>query len=305
VVVLLGNHEAMNLIGELRDVSYQTYETFAAEDAAQLQDEAYRAHLSCLEARAAATGQPAPVADEAFKADWLLTHPLGFEEYTVSMAPDGVYGRWLRTLPVAVQIGDLLLVHGGLSPGLEPSGIDALNRAVHDELALADRARAVLAEQGLVRATASVRETAAVLAAEIEHLNALRPAERDREWVQRASELQDLTGWGSWLLVREDGPLWFRGATEWDEAARTGEVAAMLDALGVRRMITGQSSDDRRITTRFNGRVVLVSTGMSDDPWEHRVPGYLEILGDTLTAVTLEGRTTLIGAPAGAAASAG
>lgn len=293
VVVLLGNHEAMSILGELRDVSYMAYETFADEGSARRQDEAYRAHVEWLQSRAEALGQPAPEIDEQIKADWLAAHPLGFQEYVASMGPEGAYGRWLRSLPVAVRVDDLVMIHGGVSPAMQGLDLEAINRSVHDEIAAFDGYRARMVELGMVVPHTSARDMATTLVAEIEHLNSLDPARRDRERALQAAELQDMTGWGSWSLLDEDGPLWFRGASRWDEGARGEQMASLVDGLGAARMITGQSADDNRIGLRFGGRVALVSTGMSDDPWERREPGYLEISDGTLTAVTLKGRTVL------------
>lgn len=50
--------------------------------------------------------------------------------------PRSEVGRWLRTRPAMVRLGDVLFVHGGLSPALLERRLTlaALNRAVRDEL---------------------------------------------------------------------------------------------------------------------------------------------------------------------------
>ncbi|MCU0866514.1 MAG: metallophosphoesterase [Planctomycetes bacterium] len=52
-------------------------------------------------------------------------------------ARDTVLGQWLRTRPVALQLGDELFVHGGMSPAVVAAGlqIERLNAALHTALA--------------------------------------------------------------------------------------------------------------------------------------------------------------------------
>lgn len=63
---------------------------------------------------------------------WEAAHPPGVLAYREALAPDGVYGRWLRTLPVAVRIGDVIFVHGGLAPGSTDLG--EVNESVRREI---------------------------------------------------------------------------------------------------------------------------------------------------------------------------
>lgn len=50
--------------------------------------------------------------------------------------PDSEQGRWLRSLPVLLRIGDVLFVHGGVSPAFAASHTDlkAVNREARTEL---------------------------------------------------------------------------------------------------------------------------------------------------------------------------
>ncbi len=89
VHVLVGNHESMNLVGDLRYVSPGDYAQFGAEPR------------------------------DGF--------PAGFFERRAALAPDGAYGRWLMTLPFALVINDTLFVHGGLSSRAESLSLDEIN----------------------------------------------------------------------------------------------------------------------------------------------------------------------------------
>lgn len=65
VVVLLGNHEVMNLLGEFRDVAPGAYDAFADERSDERRARAHGAYASLMAARAAALGVALPVQDEA------------------------------------------------------------------------------------------------------------------------------------------------------------------------------------------------------------------------------------------------
>jgi hypothetical protein len=295
VIVLLGNHEAMNIIGLTRGVNYQTYETFAGEDSKQKQIDAYHAHAHWLQARAEATGVEPPEIDEQHRSEWMAVHPPGHAEYLESMGPNGRYGAWLRTLPAAVRIGDAVFIHGGISPALKGSDVDAVNAKVAEEIRLFDSFRAKMVEEDMIPPGASARDMAEVIKAEIEFLNAQDARERDPARVQRAIELDDFQQWGTWYLVREDGPMWFTGASKWDAHEHGGEMVELLDSIGASSMITGQSAgSSHTIEARFDGRVLLTSVGMSDDPWVKHEPACLEISDDSLTVVTARGRQALL-----------
>ena len=118
--VLLGNHEAMNLMAETRDVTPEIFASFAGDDAADRRDLAYRDYVGWIEARTEALGRP--VANTQSRDRWIGAHPLGFLEYMEALGPDGPYGTWLRSKPIVAQIGDTIFLHGGLDPSLAARG---------------------------------------------------------------------------------------------------------------------------------------------------------------------------------------
>jgi len=73
--------------------------------------------------------------------DWRYVHPGeikafgGRAAYRRAMGPKGKYGRWLRTLNTAIRINDVLFCHAGLTPSYADRSLDAINKAVRDELA--------------------------------------------------------------------------------------------------------------------------------------------------------------------------
>ena len=296
VIVLLGNHEALNILGMRGSVNYETYQTFADENSAARQAEACEAHVGWLNDRAKALKSDPKEYGEQDRADWLAAHPPGYVEYVEAMGPDGRYGSWLRKQPAVVEIDGRLFIHGGISPALKSQDVDAINRKVAEEIELLSGYYSVMLEQGMIDQLATAEDMSRVIGNEIKFLNSQSPRKLDKKRVELVTGLQDFRHqWGKWYLVRQDGPVWFKGATEWDEAENGAEMAEMLDAIGVSTMITGQSAGGRgKIEARFEGRVLLTSVGMSDEPWVKRQPECLEIADDDFNIVSPKGRQVLL-----------
>lgn len=288
VVVLMGNHELLNIFGELQGVDYAAYQHFAGPDAELQQQRAWEGVAEWRRGRAEATGAELS-ADEAAKAEWLAAHPPGWVEYAMSMRPEGLYGRWLRTLPAAFELGGQLFVHAGFSPEMRGVEVAEVNRRAADEIATFDAYRARMAADGLGLPFSSARELVDVIAGEIAYLNGLDGARqrRAKNRLEAVNELHPLTGMGGWSVLAETGPLFFKGATAWDDNDRGAEMAAILDEAGARRMFVGHASGpDKHIHSRFGGRVVIASTELSDDPWGTNKPAALEIVDGQTFVVT-------------------
>lgn len=115
---LLGNHEAMNVRGDLRYVSEGEFAAFADRRSPALRDRYYRAWLETL-AKADPEGTAALPADH--RQAWDLEHPLGWVEHRLAWDPrwdpDGELFRWALGTAVAIRINDLVFVHGGIGAG--------------------------------------------------------------------------------------------------------------------------------------------------------------------------------------------
>lgn len=298
VVVLMGNHEVMNILRESKYVNYMAYQDFAGPDSKARQDDLYARHVACRQSRAEALGLDPFEPNEQYRAEFVATHPLGWVEYFESMRPEGTYGRWLRSLPVAHQIDDLLFIHAGVSPKMRESDLQAINRGAAAEIANFDGYSELMVANNMCQPTASVREMAELVAQEIEYVNSLPKKQRtdDNPRVAQMLELQQLTKLGSWSVLTVDGPLWFRGVTMWNENDKAAEMKTILDSLGVRRMITGQGLDEERvITARFDNRVLLTSVDLADGPYGGGgKPAALEIDEGVYSVVSLDARDVLI-----------
>jgi hypothetical protein len=301
VIALLGNHEVMNLLGELRDVTPEICETFVDAQSESRRERAWQQYAR-LVARRARTGGELPKAYQRTREDWMAAWPPGCLEYYAALGPRGRYGRWLRTLPVAAVVDGTLFMHAGPPPDIEAASVAAINTRVAEEIARADAfaSRVVRAELGLPFfmlqdlvevahdqvSTANARiDTAA------ERGERLSPKDFDLDLLREAEEMLRVHRW--WALAGQ-GPLWFRGYASWDDEALSAATTALFDRLGVRRLVVGHSvMRDARIRVRLNARVFLIDTGMLATEYRGR-PSALELRGAHATAVYLDGRDELV-----------
>jgi hypothetical protein len=132
VHALLGNHEVMNVLGDLRYVNAEEYAAFRTPDSEQLRDRFVRSATDRARARAREAGQPF---DEAAQRAKLLEQaPPGFVERTQAFSADGTYGRWLRQRPVVAKVNGVAFLHGGLTPEVAALGCEEINARVRQEL---------------------------------------------------------------------------------------------------------------------------------------------------------------------------
>lgn len=132
VIVLLGNHEAMNLTGDLRYVTPGEFAAFATPQSAAVRDTYYAANKARLEA-ADPSLSPAAIRDKFIKAT-----PLGWVEHQKAWGSTGDLGRWARSNPAMVKLNGTLFVHGGISAELSKIQLDEVNRKVAAAMAKGD-----------------------------------------------------------------------------------------------------------------------------------------------------------------------
>jgi len=132
VIVVLGNHEAMNLIGDNRYTTPGEYAAFVDDRSVARRERLYGSIRKQLEA-AEPGKRPSQVRDE-----WLARTPLGWIEHKAAWSPSGELGRWATRNPAIAKVGDTLFVHGGISAEYAKSSIDAVNRRVAAAMASAD-----------------------------------------------------------------------------------------------------------------------------------------------------------------------
>ncbi len=136
VVVILGNHEAMNLTGDYRYTTAGEYAAFVDDRSVARRERLYVSIRKQLEAAARATN-PNALPSEV-REQWLARTPLGWAEHRLAWGPRGNLGRWATGNPAVVRIGDTLFVHGGLSAEYSKIPIEEINRRVAAAMAAGD-----------------------------------------------------------------------------------------------------------------------------------------------------------------------
>jgi hypothetical protein len=132
VHALLGNHEVMNMLGDLRYVNPEEYALFRTPRSEDLRQRFYESALRRARDAAKSAGQE--LDEGAFRAKFLEEAPLGFVERTQAFSADGEYGRWLRERPVVAKVNRVVFLHGGLTPETAALGCAGINKEVHREL---------------------------------------------------------------------------------------------------------------------------------------------------------------------------
>jgi hypothetical protein len=109
---LIGNHEAMNVYGDLRYVHEGEYTAFVTRQSDNLRDRWFELYLQGLEQNDPERFAALP---DDFRERWNMEYPLGWVEHRQAWNPDGEYGKWVLQNKVAVRINDVVFVHGGIS----------------------------------------------------------------------------------------------------------------------------------------------------------------------------------------------
>jgi len=302
VIVLLGNHEAMNLMANLRDVNPELLASFEAPGSATRRDEAYEAYVALMGDRAEVLGPLVP--DPLPRAQWMEVHPPGFFEYMEAFGPDGTYGRWLLAKPVVAQVGDSILLHGGLHPTKSPTRLSELNEKARSEIEAYYEYRAQLVERGIILPFFTFQETTTAVQQELDYWVELvaptgppapdHDVSLSRDERELIGMLIDMGNMGSWTVIDEDGPVWFRGFARWSDDEGLPQARSLTERYGVTRIVVGHTPPPTRlITARFDNRVFLIDTGMLTGHYSGRASA-LEIVGKQVTAVYLDRREPLV-----------
>lgn len=114
VVMILGNHEVMRMMGDFRYVSPGEDAEFRTPKSPRERDLYFETYLNVMRHE----GRPMDRPDLAmgFREQWEASFPLGRAEMIKAFGDRGAYGKWLRNRPVAVVAGESLFVHAGISP---------------------------------------------------------------------------------------------------------------------------------------------------------------------------------------------
>jgi hypothetical protein len=283
IVPLLGNHEAMILIGDLRYVSAEEYASYSDSGSVKRQESAYKTYQNFLKQRLKELGKEEPAFTREDEDKWKKEHPPGFIEHREAFAASGKYGKWLRKLNAIQMIDSSIFMHGGISPSVSELSIDQLNRRIQQEIRILDGCSQVLQQRKAALPFFTMEENLEAARGEIE---ILKKRNSDAE-ASTTKQLEECSNIGSWLIIHQDGPLWFRGFSQWNDTEGAEHTKQLFEKYKAKRFVTGHSVQNAgQINARFDAKIILIDTGMLDGSF---YPGgrasALEIVGDTITAI--------------------
>jgi hypothetical protein len=240
VHALIGNHEVMNLTGDLRYATPEEYAAFADENSKALNFRFFDPEAEAWKVNDAETqvdnpaGQMGQRRYKAFRAKWVADYPLGYFKYRYAFGPDGDtapawvtqilasesstktkvfddlrktkrYAPWATKQNVAIRINDTLFVHGGISPKYASSSIREINETVRGEL------------------------------------------------VEKAKLKVG-------MAVDPEGPLWYEGLGK--GSVSESHVEQLLKQHQVKRIVEGHTHMPGAIMPRFEGKVLAIDAGL-------------------------------------------
>ncbi|MEM7583788.1 MAG: metallophosphoesterase [Acidobacteriota bacterium] len=286
VIVLLGNHEILNLLSDFRDVTKYIYRNFIDGHSEKRLTVSCNGYASFYR-RIYELRRDKPPKRRELVERCRTEHQLGQVEYLEAMGPTGDIGRWLRTLPIAAEVDGIVFVHGGFSPEMAERDLESLNKELRREIKSFDATRRYLIDQNLLLPTsplADVLSVARQLAKATSNAPTLPPL---------SSEFLHVLQFSKWLAVLEDGPLWFRGYARWSEEEGDEQLPLILERLNADRVVVGHTPQPPfHIRTRFDSRVFLIDTGMLTSFYKGH-PSALEIQDGIFTAFYLTRQTLL------------
>jgi hypothetical protein len=251
VHVVVGNHEAMNVLGDLRYVDPGEYAAYAAEEDATLRAQQKAAFLA---------RQPGTT-----DADFDRLFPPGYFGHRRLLGPDGKYGQWLLAQPVAVLVNDTAYLHGGPSALLHGRSLEQLNR---------DYAAAV---QRYLGAESALRQAGLL---QFEDAYARRPDAAQARFDARPPDdakaalaplLAQFKAADDEPLLGPNGPNWYRGAAFCNECAEADVLRPWLRTVGARRLVVGHTvARNATVVARFDGAVVKLDAGMNRAVYQGR-----------------------------------
>jgi len=274
VHVTLGNHEIMNLTGDLRYVSAAEYDAFADAEDVVARRSAFARFTSRTQSNFDETAQPFAERPD-YESLFTEKFPLGFFAHRSAFGFNGRYGQWLLRQSQVLVISDTVFVHGGLSPEVAGLGLEEINQRYDGELFELMRLRQDLLDRSCIFTEQDLSEAV------------LEAAESDCEptVVRRFSQL--VQG----VVFSEHSPTWFRGGALCHALLEEPNLSRILADLGTRRIVVGHSpTADHRVQQRFAGRLIRMDTGMLRSHYRGQ-PSALVIEGDTLNVVYLDDAT--------------
>ena len=272
---LLGNHEVMNLIGDLRYVSDEEYAAFLDIESVEERELWYqRFRLS----------KPVDSDETAVRWEFDEKAPPGYFGHRRAFRHDGIYGKWLLKKPLMIVINDTVFTHGGVPPYVAEHGLTGVNGALKKDLHDYVTTRTSLDDAAVMSPIDRFKESPALLNEK------MMTGQIPEEFLSSAQNIVDLS---ESPLHKPVGPTWYRGTASCNRLIEGDALNVALSTLGANRVVIGHTSTiTREVQQRMDGRIIEIDTGMLKATYEGS-GNALIIEGDEITVVNQDGRAGL------------
>ena len=243
VVTLVGNHEAMNMTGDLRYVHPGEYASFSDRNSDKRRDKFYDDNREAFE-KYYLEEIDSSLSSEAIREKVFATTPLGHIEHQSAWHATGDIGAWVADNPAVALIGDTLFLHGGLSAEYSVFTLDDINARVATALKTRDES------------------PTSIIADPLGPLWYRGNIQRDS-----AADMKDA------IAAADDG-----GAVEFStRPSMENEIEIVLSTYNAARLVVGHTPNPEGIRASLGGRVIQIDTGASS--YYGGVASFLEIVG--------------------------
>jgi len=272
--LVLGNHEIMILIGDLRYVSNAEYLEFAADETPVTRSRYFEQYLLYHQPRRPidSTEPITTLEPQQARLQFDQEYPAGFFARYEAFLPTGKYGQWLLQKNVVLKINDSIFLHGGLSPVLMGKDLPGLNQQLKLELNnyLNEWHRLINNSQLPVASIFRQRHKL------VKNLT--------------AEEVENFSTHFNSLLFTYQSPTWYRGATYCHPYYEQDSIDKLLLQFNAKRTFVGHTvTNSSLIEQRLTGRVFEMDTGMLKMVYEGQ-GNILRIQNNQVDAFTSDGQ---------------
>lgn len=273
---LLGNHEVMNLIGDLRYVADEEYAAFLDMESEEDREFWYKKFRR---------DHRADSAEAVVRLRFDEKAPPGYFGHRRAFRHDGIYGSWLLKKPLMIVINDIAFVHGGVPPYVARYGLAGVNGSLKKKLRNFLKGRTSLEKLAILSPLDQFKEIPE------------RLLEKSKAGQLSGSVLttaQSVINLGDSPLYDAVGPTWYRGTATCNSLVEGDRLNAALDNVGATKVVIGHTTTiTRRVQQRMNGRIVEIDTGMLKKNYEGS-GNALIIENGKMSVVNQDGRSDLL-----------
>jgi hypothetical protein len=248
VHALLGNHDLMVLMRDLRYVEKKSYAAFAPDENPEDRAKGWAGYVTAYPADRAG--------DPKLRAAFDDSYPPGFFAYLRMLDLEGPYGAWALARPAVIKVNGIVFVHGGLTEKAAAKGLEGINREIHE--AIVAYAKASKALEPLIKGPATFEEISAV-AYDID-----KGAFKGKKDPGLAEAAKALIACLSSPLQAQDSAVWYRGNALEGEGVERRRIDDVLSLLKASTLVVGHTpTAEGLVTSRFGARVYRADVGQA------------------------------------------